>query len=186
MDKLVNAGTLSSTFDLDWESQTPDLDWTQSQTAIHTMRACLEYSYQVVGKRMDYYQPVLFDKKDKAIPADYLAMIATAAKILNKTVKDSDETDRAWHAYGVSDPIGFAAMGVVEISVHTYDLAKGFGLNFVPNNLAAEFAIDRLFSGTTEFPMYDSHGELLLWLAGRIELSGMARRQNWRWNGTPR
>ena len=198
MDNLVNAGnwvvtvadelaqTLSSSIDLNWESQTPDLDWTQSQTAIHTMRACLEYSYQVVGKRMDYYQPVLFDKKDKAIPADYLSMITTAAKVLNKTVKDSDETDRAWHAYGVSDPIGFAAMGVVEISVHTYDLAKGFGLNFVPNNLAAEFAINRLFSGTTEFPMYDGHGELLLWLAGRIELSGMARRQNWRWNGTPR
>jgi hypothetical protein len=34
------------------------------------MRACLEYSYQVVGKRIDTYQPVLFEKKEKATPAE--------------------------------------------------------------------------------------------------------------------
>lgn len=135
---------------------------------------------------MDSYQPVFFDKKDKATPAEYLPMICTASRILQKTIKDSKTTDRAWHAYGVSDPIGFAAMGVVEVSVHTYDLAKGFGLTFVPNNDAAEFAIDRLFSGTTEFPTFETHGQLLLWLAGRIELSGKPRRQGWKWNGTLR
>jgi hypothetical protein len=178
--------TLSQTTHLDWEIATPDLDWTQSQTAIHTMRACLEYTYQVVGKRMDTYQPVLFDKKDKATPAEYLPMISTASRILQKAIKDADVTDRAWHAYGVSDPIGFAAMGVVEVSVHTYDLAKGFGISFVPNNVAAQFAIERLFSGTTEFPNHDTSGELLLWLAGRIELSGTPRRQGWKWNGVPR
>lgn len=178
--------TLDPTTGLDWEMATPDLDWTQAQTAIHTMRACLEYSYQVVGKRMDTYQPVLFEKKDKATPAEYLPMISTASRILQKAVKDSDITDRAWHAYGISDPIGFAAMGVVEVSVHTYDLAKGFGISFVPNSAAAEFAIDRLFSGTTEYPNFSTHGELLLWLAGRIELSGTPRRQGWKWNGTPR
>jgi len=178
--------TLSHANQLDWEIATPDLDWTQSQTAIHTMRACLEYTYQVVGKRMDSYQPVLFEKKDKATPAEYLPMISTASRILQKAIKDADVTDRAWHAYGVSDPIGFAAMGVVEVSVHTYDLAKGFGISFVPNNVAAQFAIERLFSGTTEYPNFSTHGELLLWLAGRIELSGTPRRQGWKWNGTPR
>ena len=178
--------TLLPTINHDWEISTPDLDWTQSQTAIHTMRACLEYSYQVVGKRMDSYQPVLFEKKDKATPAEYLPMITTASRILQKAVKDSEVTDRAWHSYGTSDPTGFAAMGVVEVSVHTYDLAKGFGIQFIPNNAAAEFAIERLFSGTTEYPTFKTHGELLLWLAGRIELSGKPRRQGWKWNGTPR
>ena len=183
-EELVH--TLLSTTHLDWEVATPDLDWTQSQTAIHTMRACLEYSYQVVGKRMDTYQPVLFEKKDKATPAEYLPMISTASRILQKSIKDSDLSDRAWHSYGISDPIGFAAMGVVEVSVHTYDLARGFGIKFVPNNVAAEFAMERLFSGTTEYPTFETHGELLLWLAGRIELSGKPRRQGWKWNGAPR
>lgn len=180
------AETLEPTVNLDWEIATPDLDWTQSQTAIHTMRACLEYSYQVVGKRLDTYQPILFEKKEKATPPEYLPMITTAAKVLEKVVKDSDPADRAWHAYGISDAIGFAAMGVVEVSVHTYDLAKGFGIDFIPHDKAAEFAIDRIFSGTTEYPAHQSHGELLLWLAGRIELSGVPRRQGWKWNGTPR
>ena len=63
-DELVEV--LQPTVNLDWEIKTPDLDWTQSQTAIHTMRACLEYSYQVVGKRIDTYQPDLFEKKEKA------------------------------------------------------------------------------------------------------------------------
>ena len=76
------AEVLQPTVNLDWEIKTPDLDWTQSQTAIHTMRACLEYSYQVVGKRIDTYQPVLFEKKEKATPAEYLPMIATAARVL--------------------------------------------------------------------------------------------------------
>ena len=178
--------TLLPTINLDWQITTPDLDWTQSQTAIHTMRACLEYSYQVVGKRMDSYQPVLFEKKEKATPAEYLPMISTASKILQKAIKDSDLSDRAWHFYGVSDPIGFAAMGVVELSVHTYDLARGFGINFVPNDVAAKFATERLFSGTTEYPTFETHGELLLWLAGRIALSGKPRRQGWKWNGAPR
>lgn len=178
--------TLSSTDRLDWEIKTPDLDWTQSQTAIHTMRACLEYSYQVVGQRIDTYQPILFEKKDKAIPGEYFKMISTAANILEKVVCASSPSDRAWHAYGVSDSIGFAAMGVVEVAVHTYDLAKGFGIDFTPNNLAAEFAINRIFSGTIEYPKFESYGQLLLWLAGRIELSGEPRRIGWKWNGVPR
>ena len=148
MENSLNAGSwvtkvadelaevLQPTINLDWEIKTPDLDWTQSQTAIHTMRACLEYSYQVVGKRIDTYQPVLFEKKDKATPPEYLPMITTAARVLEKVVKDSDPSDRAWHAYGISDAVGFAAMGVVEVSVHTYDLAKGFGIDFIPNSQA--------------------------------------------------
>jgi hypothetical protein len=198
MDKLITAGSwvnvaaeelyqaLLPTVDLDWESKTPDLEWTQAQTAIHTMRACLEYSYQVVGKRIDTYQPVLFEKKPHAKPVEYLSMIQTAAKVLQKVVSVASLDDRAWHAYGISDPIGFAAMGVIEVSVHTYDLAKGFGIDFIPNNSAAEFAINRVFSGTVTYPNYNSSGELLLWLAGRTELSGTARRSGWKWNGTPR
>ena len=53
VDKLVEV--LQPTLNLNWQLKTPDLDWTQAQTAIHTMRACLEYSNQVVGQRKDTY-----------------------------------------------------------------------------------------------------------------------------------
>ena len=150
VDELVRV--LDPTIDMDWKILTPTLIWTQEQTAIHTMRACLEYSYQVVGGRMDTYQPVLFEKKEHATPADILTMISTAGRVLEKVVKTSSINDRALHTYGISDPIGFAAMGVVEVSVHTYDLAKGFSMDFVPPKRLADFAIERLFQGTVEFP----------------------------------
>jgi hypothetical protein len=186
VDELVRV--LDPTIKMDWQILTPSLIWTQEQTAIHTMRACLEYSYQVVGGRMDTYQPVLFEKKEHASPADILKMISTAGRVLEKVVKTSSINDRAWHSYGISDPIGFAAMGVVEVSVHTYDLAKGFGMDFVPPKQLADFAIERLFQGTVEFPeVSDSDaGKLLLWCAGRIELVGFAQRQGWKWNGQVR
>jgi hypothetical protein len=183
------ARVLTPTTTLDWEQLTPDLTWTQSQTAIHTMRACLEYSYQVVGKKLDTYQPVLFEKKEAATPSDFLMMIPTAARVLSKVVATAEPTDRAWHAYGESDPIGFAAMGVVEVSVHTYDLAKGFGIDFTPLEGPSEFAITRLFADTVETSDSfgnESWGKRLLWYAGRIELSGMARREGWKWNGRVR
>ena len=188
VDKLVEV--LQPTLNLNWQLKTPDLDWTQAQTAIHTMRACLEYSNQVVGQRKDTYHPILIDQKDKAIPADYLPMIKTAGDMLSRLVITADKNDRAWHSYGESDPEGFAAMGVVEVSVHTYDLALGFGIEFTPLNEPSEFAIRRLFLDTVELPsQYFSNyswGELLLWYAGRISLGNVSRRTGWKWNGQVR
>jgi hypothetical protein len=183
------ARVLTPTTSMNWEKLTPDLAWTQAQTAIHTMRACLEYSYQVVGKKMDTYQPVLFDRKEAAQPADYLMMIPTAARVLSRVVATASPDDRAWHAYGESDPFGFAAMGVVEVSVHTYDLAKGFGMDFTPLEEASEYAITRLFADTVETNaqfLGESWGKRLLWYAGRIELAELARRDGWKWNGRVR
>ena len=186
VDELVRV--LSPTSDLDWNLPTPSLDWTQAQTAIHTMRACLEYSYQVVGKNMETYQPILFEKKEGATPADFLPMIATAGRVLQRVVETSSLNDRAWHSYGISDPVGFAAMGVVEVTVHTYDLAKGFGVDFVPPKELADFAIERLFRDTVEIPSVSESdsGNLLLWCAGRIELKNSPQREGWKWDGRVR
>ncbi len=186
VDELV--GVLNPTVHSDWNLSTPSLEWTQAQTAIHTMRACLEYSYQVVGKNMDTYQPILFEKKENAEPADFLPMIATAGRVLQRVIQASSASDRAWHTYGISDPIGFAAMGVVEVTVHTYDLAKGFDIDFIPPRELADFAIERLFLDTVEFPsvLESDSGRLLLWCAGRIELDNFPQRHGWKWNGSVR
>ena len=183
------ARVLTAHVEADWNITTPDLIWSQSQTAIHTMRACLEYSFQVVGSRMDTYQPVLFEKKEAAAGSDYLTMIPTAARVLHHVVAMASPSDRAWHAYGISDPTGFAAMGVVEVSVHTFDLAKGFGDDFTPLDGPSAFAIKRLFIDTVETNdafKEERPGRQLLWYAGRIELAGLERRQGWKWNGLVR
>jgi len=137
---------------------------------------------------METYQPILFEKKEGATPADFLSMIATAGRVLQRVVEMSSLNDRAWHSYGTSDPVGFAAMGVVEVTVHTFDLAKGFGVDFIPPKELADFAIERLFRDTVEFPSVpeSDSGSLLLWCAGRIELGNSPQRKGWKWDGCVR
>jgi hypothetical protein len=45
------------------------------------------------------------------------------ATLLSLTVRASGPEVRAYHSWGTSDAAGFAAMGAVEILVHTYDIA---------------------------------------------------------------
>lgn len=82
----------------------------------------------------------------------------------------------------MSDPEGFAAVGIVEIPVRTHDLAEGLGLARVPPAELCSRVLARLFPdvpGTTE-PWHT-----LLWATGRVELPGHPRRTTWRWYGAP-
>jgi hypothetical protein len=57
---------------------------------------------------------------------------------------------RAFHVSGVTDPEGFAAMGVLEVLVHTSDLAEGLGLDWTPSPDLCERVLARLFPGAPD------------------------------------
>jgi hypothetical protein len=90
---------------------------------------------------------------------------------------------RSYHGFGISDAEGFAAMGIVETLVHTYDLAGGLGLEWEPPAGLCARVLARLFpnapEGTDPWPT-------LLWATGRWELPGHARVTKWQWDGTVR
>lgn len=90
---------------------------------------------------------------------------------------------RAWHIWGVADPEGFAAMGVVETGVHAWDLAQGLGLEWrLPDELCAP-ALARLFP---EAPSETDPWTTLLWATGRGDLPGYERRDpEWHWHSAP-
>ncbi|WP_199035133.1 hypothetical protein [Glycomyces salinus] len=90
---------------------------------------------------------------------------------------------RAWHIWGVADPEGFAAMGVVETGVHAWDLAQGLGLEWrLPDELGAP-ALARLFP---EAPSATDPWATLLWATGRGDLPGHGRRDpDWSWHSAP-
>jgi hypothetical protein len=85
--------------------------------------------------------------------------------------------------YGVSDPEGFGAMGVVETLVHTHDVAAGFGLPWQPPAGLCARALHRLFP---DAPRDAEPWPALLWSTGRGELPGRTRPETWRWYGEPR
>ncbi|SEL87582.1 hypothetical protein [Streptacidiphilus jiangxiensis] len=99
-------------------------------------------------------------------------------------VRTSAPEARAFHSMGTTDPEGSAAMGLVELFVHGYDLSCGLGLDWTaPAGLAAR-ALHRLFP---DAPADTDPWETLLWATGRGDLPGRERlTADWRWHSAPR
>jgi hypothetical protein len=97
-------------------------------------------------------------------------------------VRTTSPSVRAYHGFGVSDPEGFAAMGVVETLVHTGDLADGLGLAWDPPAALCARVLHRLFP---DAPPDTDPWRTLLWATGRAELPGRPRLTSWRWYGEP-
>ncbi|GAA2361587.1 maleylpyruvate isomerase N-terminal domain-containing protein [Dactylosporangium salmoneum] len=89
---------------------------------------------------------------------------------------------RGWHPDGLSDPEGFAAMGVLEVLVHAWDVAETVERPWDPPAELCRQVLDRLF---TDLPEGAAPWPTLLWATGRGELPGHAVRASWRWDGRP-
>ncbi|GAA2768614.1 hypothetical protein GCM10010103_76570 [Streptomyces paradoxus] len=80
-------------------------------------------------------------------------------------------------ALGPYDPEGFAAMGVAETLLHTYDITQGLSVHWLPPVPLSAAVLDRLFPAA---PPGDPT-QVLLWCTGCGELDGLPRQTSWRW-----
>ncbi|MDX6394768.1 MAG: hypothetical protein QOJ73_5831 [Streptosporangiaceae bacterium] len=180
-----------------WDGQAGSLEWDCWETAEHLSDALFSYAV-TLGPRtppLDGDVPFAYESRrpggpeiaihaDRAAgPAGLLLVLEASGALLAAMVRTTPSRVRAYHSFGVSDPEGFAAMGVVETLVHTYDLAEGLGLAWVPPADLCSRALARLFP---EVPGTTDPWLTLLWATGRAELPGYPRRATWRWSGTPR
>jgi hypothetical protein len=101
-------------------------------------------------------------------------------ELLRLAVCAAPATARAWHPHGTSDPDGFAAMGIVETIVHTYDIGRGLGLTWTPPGDLSAAVLARLFPAA---PAGDPSA-VLLWCTGRTALGDRPRLTEWRWDST--
>jgi hypothetical protein len=69
-------------------------------------------------------------------------------------------------------------MGVNEILMHTWDIAQGLGLAWMPPPDLAAGVLDRLFPHLPGRPGPDA-AHTLLWATGRIALTDHPRRGSW-------
>jgi hypothetical protein len=142
------------------------------------------YAMQVVYGQPDGYLCTELALDDSASPPRLLAALSAHADLLHRIARSADPDLRAHHNYGVSDAAGFAAMGVVETLIHTYDVVRG--LNPAdpwrpPAELAAP-AIARLFPD----PPSGDPTDVLLYCCGRAPLGQLPRQTQWQWDGTVR
>ena len=158
----------------DWQVRAGSLEWSCWTTATHVAHDLLAYAGQVAGQPTDAYLPLDLTVREDAPPRDVLQVVAASGRLLSNALAAAGPDARAWH-WGPTDPSGFAALGVNETLIHTYDIAQGLGIDWRPPEALCAAVLTRVFP---EAP----HGDpvqVLLWSTGRAELDGRPRVSSW-------
>lgn len=183
--------------DAAWDGRAGSLEWDCWETVEHLSDDLFAYATQLAPRTppLDRVVPFAWDRQhpggpanairaDRAAgPAGLLQVLEASGALLVAMVRTNAPEVRAYHGYGVSDPAGFAAMGIVETLVHTHDLAEGLGLRWTPPADLCTRVLARLFP---DAPTDTDPWPTLLWATGRGELPGRPRLTDWRWYGEPR
>ena len=116
----------------EWDVQAGCLEWSCWETAVHVAHDLLAYAGQVAGSPANGYLPFDLVVPAGTSPSDVLEVVAACGGILSSTIATAGSQVRGWH-WGPTDPGGFAALGVNEILVHSYDIAQGLSVDWLPS-----------------------------------------------------
>jgi len=192
------ADALSGVVDQDWRVPAGGLEWDCRETVEHMADDLFAYAGQLAPRRppLDTYVPFGYQRRHEGGPlltiyadgdtgnAGLVQVLEACGTFLSAVAGAASPDVRAWHPYGVSDPEGFAAMGVVEVLAHMHDIAAGLGIGWTPPEDLCDRVLHRLFPSA---PAGGSRWATLLWATGRGELPGRARVDpEWQWQGEPR
>ncbi|MER6850587.1 DinB family protein [Streptomyces flaveolus] len=191
------AKTLSDVPPSQWSVPAGDLNWTCWETLEHLADDLLTYALRFgLGHPMGVPRVPLRLSSDRAEgpvnvifgdaaagPDGLMTVVEACGGLLAAVVDSTAPTVLAPHIFGASDPEGFAAMGVVETLIHTYDIAQGIQRDGNPPEDLSRRALVRLFP---DVPITDDASSTLLWATGRISTPQRPRRTSWRWYGAPR
>ncbi|MFD8542277.1 hypothetical protein [Streptomyces sp. NPDC059649] len=142
-----------------WQRKAGSLEWDCWETVEHLSDDLFAYAVQLAPRKppLDGEVPFVWESRrpggpanavhaDRAAgPAGLLQVLEASGALLVAMVRTASPEVRAHHVFGVSDPEGFAAMGMVETLVHTHDLAEGLGLAWEPPADLCERVLARLF-----------------------------------------
>lgn len=172
--------------DRDWKATNArDLDWSVWDTLVHLNDCVYFYAAQILLADPHEYICTALTPDDHSTPARLVDALGVHTRLLAQTVDAADPESRGHHVYGASDPEGFAAMGVLESLVHTYDATHGLDPESTwrpPDDLAVP-ALARLFPHAPDVAA--SPSDLFLYMCGRIALGDLPRQTDWRWYGAP-
>jgi hypothetical protein len=188
---------LRAVLDRDWQVPAAGLDWSVWETLEPLADDHFAYAAQIAVRTPETETYVPFDLRAareggprSSVFADPSGGNAGLAQVLDASgglllgaAHRAGPEVRGWHPFGVSDPAGFAAMGVVETAVHLYDVAGGLGFAWQPDEDVVRRTLDRLFpQAPTDQPAWPT----LLWSTGRGDLPGREPLSRWRWDSTVR
>ncbi|GIE82198.1 hypothetical protein Aph02nite_81480 [Actinoplanes philippinensis] len=184
------AGTLrllTPVQDRDWTVRAGVLDWDCRATAVHLAHDLIAYATQLTARGLPPwleapvsragggYLPLDLEVRPDAPPRVVLQVVAACAGLLSLALRAAGPEVRAWH-WGPTDPSGFAALGVNETLIHTWDIARGLNLGWTPPPDLSARVLARLFP---DAPPGDPSAALL-WCTGRIALPDRPRLTDWK------
>ncbi|MGF0168919.1 maleylpyruvate isomerase N-terminal domain-containing protein [Streptomyces koyangensis] len=178
VDKAVAEmmGVLGTHDTQDWSVPAGSLEWSCWTTAAHIAHDLLAYAGQVTARPTGAYLPFDLAVRPGTAPREVLQVVTACAGLLSSALATADPGLRAWH-WGPCDRSGFAAMGVAEVLLHTYDITQGLGVPWLPPAPLSTKVLHRLFP---DAPPGDPT-QVLLWCTGRGELGDRPRRASWSW-----
>ncbi|MFG3499013.1 GNAT family N-acetyltransferase [Streptomyces sp. NPDC047928] len=179
----VTARALRRMTRLDWSVPAARLEWSCHDTAEHIAGDFTAYAGQLTGRRRHGYVPFEITVDPGTTPDGLVHVIEATGGLLAAVVRTTPSDVRAWHPYGMAGPDGFAAMGVVEVLLHTYDMLCALGdPDWQPPAHLCARVLDRIFPHA---PRTDDPWRDLLWATGRTDLPGLPRLTAWRWHSDP-
>ena len=158
----------------DWGVAAGSLEWSCWTTAAHVAHDLLAYAGQVAGRPSSGYLPLDLVVRAEASPSEVLDVVVASGRLLRSALAAAGPDTRGWH-WGPTDPSGFAALGVNEVLVHTYDITQGLAIDWQPPEALCAGVLGRLFPGA---PPGDP-AQVLLWATGRVELADRPRVTSW-------
>lgn len=180
----------------DWHVPAGSLEWSCWETVEHLSDDLFAYAVQLGPRKppTDTEVPYRWAAEREGGPANsifadpaagsagLLQTLEASGALLTSMVRTTPADVRSHHAFGLSDPEGFAAMGIVETLVHTHDIAEGLSLSWAPPADLCDRVLARLFPGA---PDDEDRWAVLLWSTGRADLPGRDRVTSWKWHGAP-
>ncbi|MFK4065831.1 GNAT family N-acetyltransferase [Streptomyces sp. NPDC029674] len=177
------AKVLRAAADRDWSVKAGGLDWSCLKTAEHITGDFVAYAGQLTGRATDGYVPFETVLDDGTEPEGAIHAIEASGRILAAVVRTTPPGVRGYHPYpvGSADAAGFAAMGVTEVLLHTYDIARALGVDAEPPAELCEAVLAHLFPHVPPTLAGTTPWTTLLWATGRGTLPGRAPLTHWRW-----
>lgn len=172
------ADALEAAPDDAWDRPAGTLEWTCRRTVGHLLDDLVAYALQVTAARhgdaQDDYLPVVPPRGGEDLvavdPDTGTAGVVTSLRAFGElfagALDGMEPQTRAFHPWGLTDRSGYAAVGLLEVLVHGYDLLSGFDLPAEPPAAPSRLVVQRLFPDGPD----GEPAAVLLWCTGRLDL----------------
>ncbi|KUL25325.1 DinB family protein [Actinoplanes awajinensis] len=174
-----------------WGLPASGLDWTCRETIAHILDDLGAYTMQLSGTHrrpgwtplMEFSltpgrPPCMFWPEEEGGTQAVLDCLDAVGGLLVAVIASAPADRTGWHPYGNPDRSALAAMGIVELVLHTHDILGAHHIDYrAPAQLVAP-CLDRIFAHAdrSDDPWHD-----LLAATGRTPQS---RGHAWRWDST--